>query len=101
MYSIWTSHIKDPEEKARFLNHIQSAKPVLERLLNILKEREAAIDQIERSVKQFEIPNWDYRQAFYNGERAQVAQIVSIIDLEKQETPNDRKPIDPPVHVHA
>lgn len=91
MYTKWTSHISDPEEKVRFQNQIISARPVLERLAQLIKEDESSLDKVELSVKQFEVPNWDYRQAFYNGSRASYQSLLKTIDLDQQDLPNDRK----------
>lgn len=91
MYTKWTSHISDPEEKVRFQNQIISAKPVLERLVQLIAEDVEALDRVELNVKQFEIPNWDYRQAFYNGCRSSYTSLNKLIDLDQQDLPNDRK----------
>jgi len=91
MYTKWTSHISDPEEKARFENQIMSARPVLERLTQLISEDEGSLDKVELSVKQFEVPNWDVRQAFYNGSRASYKSLMKLIDLDQQDLSNDRK----------
>jgi len=91
VYTKWTSHLSDPEEKQRFENQIISAKPVLERLAQLITEDEGNLDKVELGVKQFEVPNWDYRQAYYNGSRASLHSIKKLIDLDQQEITNDRK----------
>ena len=91
MFTRWTSHISDPEEKQRFKNQIISAKPVLERLAQLIDEDEAALNSAERSVKQFDSPNWSWKQAYWNGARATLHSQKKIIDLDQQDTTNDRK----------
>lgn len=91
MYTKWTSHISDPEEQVRFKNQIISAKPVLDRLAQLIREDENNLDRVELSVKQFEVPNWDYRQAFYNGCRTSYTSLKTMIDLDQQDTTNDPK----------
>lgn len=80
----WTSHLTDPEEKVRFQNQVLSARPVLERLHQLLTEDEKRIDFIDTSVKQFDNPNWAYRQAFNNGGRATYNFIKKLINLDQQ-----------------
>lgn len=102
MYTKWTSHISDLEEKIRFQAQINSAKPVLERLLQLLQENEEVLDKIDISAKQFDSPNWAYRQAFNNGGRAAFVAIKKLVDLDQQETNYDRKFTDPtPIYVRA
>lgn len=96
MFTKWTSHISDPEEKVRFENQIISARPVLERLAQLISEDEAGLEKVELSVKQFEVPNWDFRQAFYNGSRSSYKSLLKLIDLDQQDLPNDRKLIQYP-----
>ncbi len=91
MFTKWTSHISDPEEKVRFENQIISARPVLERLAQLISDDESSLDRVELSVKQFEVPNWEYRQSFYNGSRASYKSLLKLIDLDQQDLPNDRK----------
>lgn len=94
MYTKWTSHINDPSEKVNFENQIISAKPVLERLLQLVREDQEAASRVEMSVKQFENPNWAYRQAYMNGGRASYEAIAKLIDLDQQniqKETNDRQ----------
>jgi hypothetical protein len=86
MITAWTSHLKTEEEKKQFLSEVQGSRRVLNRLLQLINQREGAIDLVERSVKQFEVPNWDYRQAFYNGGKSELNLIKSIVDLDPKET---------------
>jgi hypothetical protein len=91
MFTKWTTHLQDPEEKVRFENQILSARPVLERLSTLLQENEDGLDRVELNVKQFEIPNWAERQAFYNGARSSYHMMKTLIDLDQQDITHDRK----------
>lgn len=93
MYTKWTSHLSDPEEKERFLNLIVSSKPVLDRLAQLIKEDEDNLHKVERSAKQFDSPNWSWRQAFYNGSIAAYFSTQKLIDLDQQDINHDRKHI--------
>jgi len=86
MYTKWYSHIKDPEAQERFRNQILSAKPVLERLATLLKTELDGLDRSELDIRTFDQPNWDYRQAFKNGCRAELNFMTKLIDLDQQET---------------
>lgn len=90
MYGSWTKHLKDPEEVKRFQNTVISAKPVLDRLLEIMKEDETALDRSEMDIKSFETPNWSHLQAFKNGYRSHLQAINKLINLDQQRIPNDQ-----------
>lgn len=84
MYTDWTRHLKDPEEQTRFLGHVLNSKTVLNRLKDLLAERELSIDISERSITSFDTPNWAYKQAFKNGFRSCSEVIKKLIDLDQQ-----------------
>ena len=85
MQIAWTKHLKNPEEQQRFESHILSAKPVLDRLYDLLKEAQQDIDERELSFKIFDQPNWDYRQAYINGFKSCLKTIFKIINLDQKE----------------
>ena len=47
MYTKWTSNLRDPEMKERFQNQVLSAKPVLERLTDILTTAKNEMEDAE------------------------------------------------------
>lgn len=79
----WTLHLKTDEEKERFKREILSARGVLERLGEILKTEEDDIHSKERNTKVYEFPNWDYRQAHYNGYVDCLKHIQFLINLDQ------------------
>lgn len=87
MYSGWTSHLKDKQEKERFNQSVLAAKPVLERLKTLIEMEESAIDQTERDPKAYVNPAWPYMQAHKNGMRSLAHTIKQFIDLDKQKEP--------------
>lgn len=89
MYTKWTQTIRDPADKDRFEKQIYSAKPVLNRLIDILREDERALNHSETDLKTFESPNWHYRQAFKNGQRNKLEDVLKLIDLDQQEKHNE------------
>lgn len=94
MLSVWTRHITDPDQKARFEQELINSN-VLDRLRELLKQAELELDVSERSVKAYDNPNWAYRQAHANGIRQGFSKIKSLLTFDKKET-NDRQPIRPP-----
>lgn len=84
MYIEWTKHLKDPENKERFTKEIYSARSVLERLFDILVEKEQSLDRSETNMSVYETPNWDYRQAHKNGNREAISFLKNLINLDQQ-----------------
>lgn len=85
MLTKWTSHIKDQEEKKRFENSILGSKKVLERLKNITDELELDLNSAEINPKNYEIPNWDYRQAHNNGFRQCLSVYKKLLLIEEDQ----------------
>jgi hypothetical protein len=83
MYSAWTKNLKDPEEVIRFQNTVQSAKPVLDRLTELIEEEENALDRSETDIRVFDLPNWAERQAFKNGCRSYMNTVKKLINLDQ------------------
>lgn len=88
MLSIWTRHIKDPDEKTRVENELIHS-PILKRLQELLKQAELELDVSERSVKAYDNPNWAYRQAHANGARQGINKALALITFDQKE-PYDR-----------
>lgn len=86
MYSKWTSHLVDEQAKQNFRLQVISAKDVLDRQKQISEEWEKALDRSETDPRQFDTPNWDYRQAWKNGFRAALLQHKTLINLDQQDT---------------
>lgn len=84
MYSAWTKHLKDPEDKTKFEQGVRSSKTTLDHLITILNEMESDLNQAEVNPKTYEVSNWDYRQAHNNGYRQCLNHLKKLIDLDKQ-----------------
>lgn len=84
MYRQWTSHLKTDEEKKKFEKAVQSSRLVFERLLELIQEREAAINSIETGVEIFKQPGWDGALAHYGGEKASLRYVKNLINLDQQ-----------------
>lgn len=81
MYTKWTSHLKDPEEKMRFENSVLGSKHVLERLFQIITDEENGIEQSELDAKAYDNPAWAYKQAYKNGAKAAYRVIKKTINV--------------------
>lgn len=84
----WTSHIHDPDEKARFSQYIKGSKTVLERLSEIIVEFELRLEDQEIDTNSYDSPAWAYRQADNIGYRRALRQILKIINLDQKEKTN-------------
>ncbi len=82
--SAWTKHLKTEEEKEQFQRQLIGAKPVLNRLAALLKEKEADLDRSDKSLASYDNPNWSYRQAHKNGYSSSVSNTLNLIDLERE-----------------
>jgi hypothetical protein len=84
MWIKWTSHLKTETEIDDFRNKVYGAKPVLDRIRQLLDEKEAAIDRSEIKLEEYENPNWSHKQAFKNGIRAACADLRLLLTIEEK-----------------
>jgi hypothetical protein len=89
MYVGWTKHLVDDKEKEAFSNRIWRAKPVLDRVTELIEVEQQAIDDTERDPKAYDNPAWPYKQAYKNGMRAGLSVIKQFVDLNNQKKPKD------------
>lgn len=88
----WTRNLSTDEEKHNFERSFQGSRVVLDRLQQLIAERQESMEVSERGLKQFENPNWAYRQAFNNGLRSafNIVQILIAPIDQKDKTQNER-----------
>jgi hypothetical protein len=86
MYLDWTKNLKTEEEKQQFTKDIKGSKPVLDRLREILAEYERSLSRSETEITTFDMPGWDYRQAYKNGFRACLNKVSDLVDVDKKIT---------------
>ena len=84
MYVEWTKHLQEPQDKENFKNEVFGAKRVLERLVQILQEKELDLDRSETSILTYNTPNWAERQAHKNGNRESLSWLKKLVDLDQQ-----------------
>lgn len=85
MISAWTKHIPSDEEKTRFKNAVLGSKIVLTRLQELINEMEEDVNNAELSIKIYDSPNWDHKQAHLNGFKEALKKINKIINLDPKE----------------
>lgn len=92
MFSVWTKHTKTEQEKTDYARSLQNSGWILRDLSKILKDMEEDLDRAETNPKNYEVPNWAYRQAHNNGYRQALNIVNKIINLDQKET-DDRQSI--------
>ncbi len=84
MLTVWTKNLQTQDEKDNFNNQLLGARPVLERLTELLNEKEVELDRSERSLKAYDNPNWAYLQAHKNGCASMLQSVKELINLDQQ-----------------
>ena len=84
MQSAWTKNLRTQEEKDRFQNTLLGSKEILNRLAELLKEKETELDRSEKSLETYANPSWAYKQAHLNGYAAALSYINKLINLDHQ-----------------
>lgn len=84
MITAWTKHLEDADAKTKFEQYVRNSRPVLERLNELLNEEEHALDRSEMRIENYDLPNWEYRQAHKNGFRQCLSIVKKLIDLDQQ-----------------
>lgn len=87
MYVSWTKHLTSDEQKNDFNRRIWRAKPVLDRVTQLVEAELKVIDDTERDPKAYDNPGWAYKQAYKNGMKAGLSIIKQLVDLTNQKKP--------------
>lgn len=90
MYTDWTKKLKD-EDKQRYEESVKRVRWVLDDLKLIFQDRLATLDRQEAGEKQFDNPNWAYKQAFQNGQRSAIESSIKLIDMDTQLTSSSKQ----------
>lgn len=75
----WTKNLKDPADIKKFEDALKAATPVLERLQELLSEMDQEVTTKELSSKIYDLPNWDFRQAHFNGFKSALNMVNRLI----------------------
>jgi hypothetical protein len=86
VFDIWTANLQTDEEKQRFMNSLQGSKVVLDRLSEILANKEMDLDRSQKSLKQYESPNWAFATAHKNGYASALQNMRDLINLDQRKS---------------
>jgi hypothetical protein len=89
MWTKWTQNLKSEQDRIEFERSFQSARPVLDRAIDILNEREKALTNRELDLKSFGSPSWPYLQAALVGARAELRNLKILFTTLDQKELND------------
>lgn len=78
----WTSNVlNDPKAKKDFEEYLRNSNRILERLREILNEKEISINKYSISPSSFKSNNWAYEQAYLNGRLAEINELKQLLTL--------------------
>lgn len=90
MWSKWTQHLSSPQDREEFRKSLRLSAPILERVVEILDERERSLDTTEFAMDTFDNPSWAYLQASIIGRRSELREIKRLLTLDqRKELTND------------
>jgi hypothetical protein len=89
MLTVWTKNLKTKEEQDNFNNQVLGARPVLERLRDLIDEKLQGLDGTELTLKAYDNPNWAYQQAHKNGYKGALSLLKELINLDQQKANNE------------
>lgn len=84
MLTVWTKNLKTKEEQDNFNNQVLGARPVLERLTDMLDEKLTELERTQLTLKAYDNPNWAYQQAHKNGYAGALTYLKDLINLDQQ-----------------
>lgn len=76
----WTRHLKG-KDKEDFEIVLRNSTLVLSRLKTILEDELLELQKQEINPSAFETPNWPYLQAYVNGRKSQIKNIIDHISF--------------------
>lgn len=94
MITAWTKHCTSIEDANKLKASILGSKIALNRLKDLMKEDEDAINSREVGSKVYDLPNWEYRQADANGYRRCLREYQKLLNLDQEEL-NERESVRP------
>ena len=80
----WTKNLRTEEEKTRFQSSVIGAKPVLDRLNDLLTEAEQQLDKGLMNPASYDSPNWALKAADRNGFVRALSIVKQHINLDQQ-----------------
>lgn len=81
MHIDWTKHLEDQKSKDEFEALLRNNTRILRRLQEIVSEWEGTVVRQERSVKQYETPNWAQLTSHRNGNVEILQRLKDLLSL--------------------
>jgi hypothetical protein len=82
MITAWTKNLKTAKDIDEFEKYVRGSTRLLDRLKEILHENLSQLDSREVSSTDFDDPNWSFRQAFRNGQRSTLKNLIRLTTLD-------------------
>jgi hypothetical protein len=79
--TVWTKHLKSEKDKEDFVTSLKGQTYITSRLVDILEENLDGILRSEIKQADFEDAAWAYKQAFRNGKKAALKEVLDLFDF--------------------
>lgn len=79
----WVRHLRDQESKDKFEQSVRASVTALSRLYDLLEETEGSITKQETTIDDFASTDWAFKQAFRNGQKAQIKELKQLLQFIK------------------
>lgn len=79
MKSVWLAGFSSKEDKERRTQQIKSFKPAFEELKSILEQE----FKRKESVRDYDVPNWEYRQIAVNEYNQVLRDVIDLITIKE------------------
>lgn len=89
MITAWTKHLKTEDEKEQYRQSLTRVKWVIDDIRRLTKDNLKSVEDAEISVKAYDNPNWEYRQADANGYKRCLRDFDKLLTLDPEETKNN------------
>lgn len=77
----WTRSYSTEKERKDFEKTLRNSLTVLSRLYDILDEKEQSIEKQNINPKDFDVPNWAYKQAYRNGQKSVLKDLKDLFNF--------------------
>lgn len=82
----WLKDCKTADAKKEREQLLGSSNRILELLSKLLQEDIRSIETISSSIKEFEEPNWPYKQAYRSGQKDSLRKVLELIGNKNDNT---------------
>lgn len=77
----WVKSLPTEKERKDFEKVLRNSLLVLNRLYEILDERQRNLDNQEINPKDFDTPNWPYKQAYRSGQKSVLKDLKDLFNF--------------------